>query len=184
MIRDAGPGQIGTTRVYTGRVVSLDVDDVRFPDGSTGRLEMVRHPGASAVVPIITSLDDDDPEVVLLRQYRYAADGYLYEIPAGVLHPDEPPPVCAARELEEETGYRASSITPLMTMFTTPGFTDEVIHFFLATGLTEGTHAREQDEFIELVPTRLSRALVMIQRGEIRDAKTALGLLYAAGFTR
>lgn len=184
MIKDAGPGQIGTTRVYTGRVVSLDVDDVRFPDGSTGRLEMVRHPGASAVVPIMTSLDDDDPEVVLLRQYRYAADGYLYEIPAGVLHPDEPPPVCAARELEEETGYRAAAITPLMTMFTTPGFTDEVIHLFLATGLTEGTHAREQDEFIELVPTRLSRALVMIQRGEIRDAKTALGLLYAAGFTR
>jgi ADP-ribose pyrophosphatase len=184
MTRDSGPGQIATTRAYSGRVVSLDVDEVRFPDGSTGRLEMVRHPGASAIVPIVTSLDDDDPEVVLLRQYRYAADGYLYEIPAGVLHANEPPAVCAARELEEETGYRAASIAPLMTMFTTPGFTDEVIHLFLATGLTEGTVAREQDEFIELVPTRLSRALIMIQRGDIRDAKTALGLLYAAGFSR
>ena len=175
-------GQVSSTRQYTGRVISLDVDEVRFPDGSVGSLEMVRHPGASAIVPLLGSPDDADPELVLIRQYRYAADGYLYEIPAGRLDAGESPVDCARRELMEETGYRASEVQPLFTMFTTPGFTDEKIHLFLATGLEAGAHQREADEFLELVPTRLSRALSMIERGEIQDAKTALALLYTAGF--
>ncbi len=184
MIRDPGKdvGQVSTTRVYTGRVISLDVDEVRFPDGSVGSLEMVRHPGASAVVPVLGSVDDPDPELVLIRQYRYAADQYLYEIPAGRLDPGETPAECARRELLEETGYRADAVQPLFTMFTTPGFTDERIHLFMATGLVAGEHQREADEFMELVPTRLSRALSMIEQGEIQDAKTALALLYTAGF--
>jgi len=184
MIRDPQRevGQVSSTRQYTGRVISLDVDEVRFPDGSVGSLEMVRHPGASAIVPLLGSPDDTDPELVLIRQYRYAADGYLYEIPAGRLDPGESPADCARRELLEETGYRASAVQPLFTMFTTPGFTDEKIHLFLATGLEAGAHQREADEFLELVPTRLSRALSMIERGEIQDAKTALALLYTAGF--
>ncbi len=175
-------GQVSSTRMYTGRVISLDVDEVRFPDGSVGSLEMIRHPGASAVVPLLGAPDDPDPELVLIRQYRYAAEQYLYEIPAGRLDPGETPADCAARELLEETGYRARGMQPLFTMYTTPGFTDEKIHLFLATGLEAGAHQREADEFLELVPTRLSRALSMIERGEIQDAKTALGLLYAAGF--
>ena len=89
---------------------------------------------------------------------------------------------CAHRELAEETGYRATRVEQLFTMFTTPGFTDEKIHLFLATGLTMGESAREADEFLELVPTKLSRALSMIEQGEIQDAKTALALMYAAGF--
>ena len=177
-----GTGQVSTTRVYHGRVISLDVDEVRFPDGSIGSLEMVRHPGASAVVPVLGGVDDSDPELVLIRQYRYAAERYLYEIPAGRLDPGETPLECAGRELLEETGYRAAEITPLFTMFTTPGFTDEKIHLFMATGLVPGQHQREADEFMELVPTRLSRALSMIEQGEIQDAKTALALLYTAGF--
>ncbi len=176
-----GPGQVSTTRAYTGRVISLDVDEVRFPDGSIGSLEMVRHPGASAIVPLLDA-DADDPEVLLIRQYRYAADGYLFEIPAGRLDEGESPLECAKRELREETGYRAARVEPLFTMFTTPGFTDEKIHLFLATGLEAGESAREADEFMELVPTRLSRALSMIEHGEIQDAKTALALLFAAGF--
>jgi ADP-ribose pyrophosphatase len=162
-------------------VISLDVDEVRFPDGSIGSLEMVRHPGASAIVPLLNETADD-PEVVLIRQYRYAADGYLYEIPAGRLDPGESPAECARRELQEETGYTAAHVEPLFTMFTTPGFTDEKIHLFLATGLTAGESKREADEFMELVPTKLSRALSMVERGEIQDAKTALALLFAAGF--
>ena len=175
------PGKIGGTRGYTGRVISIDLDTVRFPDGSTGELEMVRHPGASAVVPLLGDLDDD-PEVLLIRQYRYAAEGYLYEIPAGRLDPGEAPLACAHRELAEETGYTATRVEHLFTMFTTPGFTDEKIHLFVATGLVAGEAKREADEFMELAPTKLSRALSMIEQGEIQDAKTALALLYTAGF--
>jgi ADP-ribose pyrophosphatase len=174
-------GKVSSTRAYHGRVISLDVDEVRFPDGSVGSLEMIRHPGASAVVPLLDA-DESDPQVLLIRQYRYAADGYLYEIPAGRLDAGESPMECAGRELAEETGYRAERVEHLFTMFTTPGFTDEKIHLFLATGLTAGEAHRETDEFMELVPTRLSRALSMIEQGEIQDAKTALALLYTAGF--
>lgn len=174
-------GKIGGTRVYHGRIISVDLDEVRFPDGSTGTLEMIRHPGASAVVPVLGE-PGDDPEVLLIRQYRYAADQFLYEIPAGRLDPGESPTDCARRELQEETGYSAERVEHVFTMYTTPGFTDEKIHLFVATGLVAGQAHREADEFMELVPTRLSRALSMVEQGEIQDAKTALALLYAAGF--
>ena len=173
-------GKIGGTRVYHGRIISVDLDEVRFPDGSTGTLEMIRHPGASAVVPLLGD-PGDDPEVLLIRQYRYAADQFLYEIPAGRLDPGESPADCARRELQEETGFTAERVEHVFTMYTTPGFTDEKIHLFVATGLVAGLAHREADEFMELVPTRLSRALSMVEQGEIQDAKTALALLYAAG---
>lgn len=176
------PGRIASTRAYTGRIINLDVDRVRFPDGSEGELEMIRHPGASAVVPFLSDPAGDDPQLLLIRQYRYAAEGYLYEIPAGRLDPGESPEACATRELREETGCTAERVERLFTMYTTPGFTDERIHLFVATGLTAGEHAREADEFVETVPMPLSRALAMIEGGEIQDAKTALGILYAAGF--
>jgi len=174
-------GKIGGTRVYHGRIISVDLDEVRFPDGSTGTLEMIRHPGASPVVPLLGD-PGDDPEVLLIRQYRYAADQFLYEIPAGRLDPGETPADCARRELQEETGFTAERVEHVFTMYTTPGFTDEKIHLFVATGLVAGQAHREADEFMELVPTRLSRALSMVEQGEIQDAKTALALLYAAGF--
>lgn len=174
------PGKIGGRRVYNGRIIGVDLDEVRFPDGSVGTLEMIRHPGASAVVPLLG--DGPDPEVVLIRQYRYAAEGFLYEVPAGRLDPGETPEACARRELQEETGYQAAAISRLFTMYTTPGFTDERIHLFVATGLTAGEAAREADEFLELVPMPLSRALALIEQGAIQDAKTALALLYTAEF--
>ncbi len=173
---------IRSHRVYSGRVISVDVDQVRFPDGSVGELEMVRHPGASAIVPFLSDPAGDDPQVLLLRQYRYAAESYLYEIPAGRLEPGEQPIMCARRELLEETGCTAGRLDHLFTMYTTPGFTDETIHLFLAADLTRGAQQTESDEFIETVTLPLSRALAMVQTGEIKDAKTALGLLYAAGF--
>jgi len=176
------PGRVSTHRAYTGRVISLDVDTVRFPDGSIGELEMVRHSGASAVVPFLSDPAGDDPQVLLIRQYRYAAEGFLYELPAGRLDEGEDPADCARRELREETGCTAERVERLVTIFTTPGFTDEKIHLFMATGLTNGEVAREADEFLTVEPMPLSQALAMVERGEIQDAKTALGLLYAAGF--
>ena len=125
---------------------------------------------------------DDDPQILLIRQYRYAAERYLYEVPAGRLDANEAPEHCARRELREETGCEAERVEHMFTMYTTPGFTDERIHVFMAVGLTRGEVAREPDEFIEVETLPLSRALGMVERGEIQDGKTSLALLYAAGF--
>lgn len=182
MKEETKPGRIESRRAFTGKVISLDVDTVRFPDDSIGELEMIRHPGASAVVPFLSDPRGNDPQVLMIRQYRYAADGYLYEIPAGRLNPGENPRDCAARELKEETGCTAELFEHLLTMYTTPGFTDEKIHLFMATGLVSGETNHEADEFLDLHPMLLSRALEMVEAGEIQDAKTALGLLFAAGF--
>ena len=176
------PGRVSSRRAYSGKVISLDVDTVRFPDGSVGELEMIRHPGASAIVPFLSDPAGQDPQVLLIRQYRYAAEGYLYEIPAGRLNPGEAPRDCALRELKEETGCSAGEAHHLFTMYTTPGFTDEKIHLFMATQLVAGETKHEADEFLELQPMLLSRALQMVEAGEIQDSKTALGLLFAAGF--
>jgi ADP-ribose pyrophosphatase len=176
------PGQVSSRRIHTGRIVHLDIDTVRFPDGSTGEMEMFRHPGASAVVPFLSDPRGEDPQVLLIKQYRYASGGYLYEIPAGRLDPGEDPADCARRELQEETGCTAAQVERLTTIFTTPGFCDEQIHLFMAVGLTQGEHAREKDEFLEVETLPLSRALSLIESGEIRDSKTVVGLLYAAGF--
>ena len=174
--------QLSTRRVYTGRIIDLDIDTVRFPDGSTGELEMIRHPGASAVIPFLSDPSEDDPQILLIRQYRYAAEDVLWEVPAGRLDEGEDPRDCASRELMEETGCTAKSIEHLYTMYTTPGFTDEKIHVFMATGLERGSTAHEADEFITFETVTLSRALELIQKGEIKDAKTALSILFAAGF--
>lgn len=174
--------RVSTRRVYTGRVLNLDIDTVRFPNGSVGELEMIRHPGASAVVPFLSDPAGDDPQVMLIRQYRYAAERYLYEVPAGRLEKNEPPDDCARRELREETGCEAERVEHLVTIYTTPGFTDERIHLFMAVGLRRGETAHEADEFIEVETMLLSRALSLVERGEIQDAKTALALLYVAGF--
>jgi len=174
--------QLDSRRIYTGRVVRLDVDTVRFPDGSTGQLELIRHPGAAAIVPCASDPPEADPTILLIRQYRYATGGELWEIPAGTLDPGEDPEVCARRELLEETGVTAARLQRLTSIWTTPGFTNEVIHLYLATGLTMGEPSRERDEFIEVVPQPLSRVLALIRDGEIRDAKTVVAILYMAGF--
>ena len=157
--------------IYKGTVVTLNVDTVRLPNGHTIDLEVIRHPGASAVVPM-----KQDGTVVLIRQFRHAANGFIYEIPAGKLHPKEDPLDCAARELEEEIGYRAGRFQLLSSIFTAPGFADEVIHVYLATELTMGTQNLDQDEVLEVVEMPLKEAIAKIEDGTIRDAKTIVGL--------
>jgi len=175
-------GKVGSRREYAGRVINLDIDQVRFPNGKVGELEIIRHSGASAIIPFLGDPSGGDPQILLIRQYRYAADGFIYEIPAGRLELGEPPVECAVRELREETGCTAEKMEHLYTMYTTPGFTDEKIHLFVATGLVRGESALEADEFVEVVPTQMSAALKMIKDGTITDAKTALSILYVAGF--
>lgn len=187
MSQTPGPGEdpatIESRPVHRGRVVDLRIDTVRFPDGSTGQLEIIRHSGAAAVLPVLSDPKGPDPQVLLIRQYRYAAGGFMLEVPAGRPdRPGEPWEDVARRELEEETGLIAGSLTRLTTIFTTPGFTDEQIHLYLATDLTHGRQSLDNDEFLEPVPLPLSQVLERIRDGEIRDAKTICTVLYAAGF--
>lgn len=175
-------GRISSRRVYSGRIISVDVDGVRFPNGSTGELEMVRHPGASAVVPFLDDLKNPDPQIILIRQYRYAANGFVHEVPAGRLDPGEDPGDCARRELREETGYSAKELIPLTTFYTTPGFTDERIHLFAATGLSEGASQLESDEVLDLVHVPISRAMKMISTGELIDGKSMVAIFFASQF--
>jgi ADP-ribose pyrophosphatase len=162
------------TTVYKGRVVDFNLEEVRLPNGRTVQLEILRHPGASAVVPL-----QEDGQVVLIRQYRHAAGGMIYEIPAGRLDPGESPLDCARRELAEEVGQAASQWERLGAIWTTPGFTDEKIHFFLARHLTPVGQALEHDEVIEVVKRPLEEVIAMIRRGEIEDGKTICALMLA-----
>jgi ADP-ribose pyrophosphatase len=175
---------LSSTRLYSGRIVNLDLDSVRFPDDSVGQLELLRHPGASAVVPFLDPPGEADPRVVLIRQFRHAADGFIWEIPAGRLDAGESPETCASRELEEETGMRARRLERLTTILTTPGFTDERIHLFLAQGLEPGAEHREADEFMELHTLRWSEVLRLVESGEIVDGKTLVSLLFVQCFRR
>ena len=167
--------------VYDGRIVHLRIERVALPNGQAVELELIRHKGASAVAAV-----DADERVTLIRQYRYAAGGYIWELPAGILSDDDETPVaCAERELREETGLSAREWRPLGSMLTTPGFTDERIHLFLARGLEQGDHARDHDEVIAEVRTiPLADALAMIRGGEIVDGKTIAGLYLAADAIR
>lgn len=176
------PGKISGRRSYTGRIIAVDTDTVRFPNGSTGELDMIRHPGASAVVPFLSEPSGDDPQLLLIKQYRYAAEQYLYEVPAGRLEPNEDPRDCAIRELREEAGCTATSIEFLTTIYTTPGFTDERIHLYMATGLERGETAHEADEFMTVETMSLSQALRLIEEGSISDGKTVVAILFAAGY--
>ncbi len=160
-----------TRNIYTGKVITLNVDTVQLPNGVTVDLETIRHPGAAAVVPV-----KDDGTVVLIRQFRHAAGGFIYEIPAGKLASGEDPLHCASRELEEEVGYRASTFELLSSIFTAPGFADEVIHVYKATGLTKGRQHLDRDEVLDVIEMPLLEAIRKIEDGTIRDGKTIVGL--------
>jgi len=169
---------ISTRRVYEGRVVSLRVDRVRLLDGRVTDREIVEHGGAVGVVAL-----HDDGDVLLVRQFRSALGMQLLEIPAGTLGADEDVRACAFRELHEETGYSAQQMEPLYAFYSSPGFSNERIWLFLATGLSPGSQNVESDELIEVVKVPLERALEMVAAGEICDGKSILGIVAASART-
>jgi ADP-ribose pyrophosphatase len=164
-----------TRQIYRGRIVDLRLEEAELPNGQTIALEVVHHPGAAAIVAV-----DDADAVVLIRQFRHAAGGFIWEVPAGTLAPDESPQACAQRELCEETGLVAAEWVGLGSILTTPGFCDERIHLFLARRLSEATQALDHDEVLTVSRVPLSQALAMVQRGEIEDAKSIAAVHRAA----
>jgi len=161
--------------IYRGRIVNLAIERVTLPNGFTTELEIIRHPGAAAVAAI-----DEGGRVLLVRQYRHAAGGLLWEVPAGTLEPGEEPSACARRELREEAGVEAGELVWLGSIFTCPGFCDEKIHLFLAASLSEVPRQTERDEVIETVArVPLGGALDMIGDGKIQDAKSIAALYHA-----
>ena len=166
---------LSTKRIYSGRIVTLDLCEVELPDGQHQQREIIRHPAAVALI----ALDNQD-RVLLVRQFRSASAQIMSEIPAGVLNADEIPLNAAIRELQEETGYKPGKIEPLGGFFTAPGYITEYIHLFVATQLIESRLPADVDEFIELDRVTLADALAMIERGEISDAKTIIALLMYA----
>lgn len=165
--------------IWEGNVGSFGLDTVVLPSGERATLALFKHPGASAVVPFL-----DRDHVVLLRQFRHAAGGVIWEVPAGKLDRGEDPAVCAVRELEEETGYRAGRVVQTGSVLTTPGFTDERIHLFCAYDLVPGPARPEAHEVIRTEVVPLERALLLIERGELIDGKSIAALFLAARLGR
>jgi 8-oxo-dGTP pyrophosphatase MutT (NUDIX family) len=162
------------TTHFRGRIISLTTDEVRLPNGHLASLEVVHHPGGAAAVAI-----DAQERVCLLRQYRYVADGWLWELPAGKLEPEEPPLVTAQRELIEEAGVSAREWLSLGSYLSSPGIFTEVLHLFLATGVEAAVTAHEQAEVIEVHWIPFREACEWAESGELRDGKTAMGLIRA-----
>lgn len=160
---------------YRGDFLELWNHEVSLPNGHRVALDIVHHPGASAVVPFV-----GPDRVLLIRQYRFAAGGDLLEVPAGKLDAGEAPDACAARELEEEAGVRAGRLEPLGMVWPSPGFTDEQIHLFAAFDLTPARQRLEHDEVIETVEMGVDEAVAQVWSGGISDAKSALALVRAA----
>ncbi|HEX9185739.1 MAG TPA: NUDIX hydrolase, partial [Vicinamibacteria bacterium] len=159
-------------RVHSGRVLDLDVDEVVEPGDVRGTREVVRQRGSVAALPVF-----EDGRVLLVRQYRYAVDAVVWELPAGRRDPGETPAEGARRELEEEVGLRAGALEPLLVFWTTPGFCDEVMHLFRATALVPVPARPEADERIETRWFTHAECREMIRKGEICDAKTLVGLM-------
>lgn len=166
-------------KLFRGVIFDVERFDAELPDGRRVKREVVRHPGAAVVLPILP-----DGRILLVRVLREIFDRYLIEAPAGKLDPDEDPRDAALRELEEETGYRAGKLEKLIDYYATPGFCDERMHLYLATDLEETAQKLDDTEFIELYPVTLDEALALIRSGEIEDGKTIVALLYFKAFCR
>jgi 8-oxo-dGTP pyrophosphatase MutT (NUDIX family) len=161
--------------VFTGRVIEVNIERVELPNGSVAELEIIRHPGGAAVVAL-----DDDNRICLLRQFRHAVDGWIWELPAGKIDNREPPLDTARRELEEEAGMAAASWRPLGDYVSSPGVFTEVVHLYLATGLTPLPQRPEEHEVFEVHWLPFTDVLRMAASGELRDGKSLVGVYRAA----
>ncbi|MGE5328395.1 MAG: NUDIX domain-containing protein, partial [Deltaproteobacteria bacterium] len=168
-----------TEKIYNGRVINLENLVITLPDGRTAQREIVRHPGASMIIPIL-----NDGRIVLVKQFRKPLEKVYFEMPAGKLDGDENPLDCAVRELKEETGFKAGRIEKILSIDTTPGFSDEIIHIYVATQLEAGKTEKDADEFIETYIFSVEELIEMIYRGEITDAKTIIGVFLADNFLK
>ena len=171
------PETLEHRQIYKGKVVDLAVEKVALPNGAVTELEIIRHPGAAAMVPLT-----EEGSVLLVRQYRYATRSWLLEVPAGKLDPGEAPEVCAAREMEEEVGHRPGELVSLGWIWTTPGFTDERIWLYLGRDLVSGRQALEGDEILSVESVPLAEAVAKVHSGEICDGKSVCALLRAAAY--
>lgn len=166
---------IESKEMYRGRIINLRVDKVSLENGRTATREIVEHPGAVCIAAV-----KGDNTILFVRQYRKAVEDTLLELPAGKLEKGETPEECARRELMEETGYSADRVDYMLSFYTSPGFANEAIHLFYASGLQPGCDNQDEDEMIELVEIDMDKALEMAASGEIKDAKTLVGVLAAA----
>ncbi len=160
---------------FSGRIIRVQKDRMRLPNGAEVTREVVRHPGAAVVVPIL-----DDRRIILIRQFRYPAQKEIWEVPAGTMEPGETPETCALREVEEETGYRAERVEPTLTFYSSPGFCDEKMHLFHALNLTQTTPSLDEDESLQVAIFPIEEALRMAVSGEVEDAKSIIGIYTAA----
>ncbi|MFT8312000.1 MAG: NUDIX hydrolase [Sporolactobacillus sp.] len=159
--------------IFKGRIVHLFVDQVELPNGETSTREVVKHPGAVAVIAV-----NKEGKLLLVRQYRYPLNGIIYEIPAGKLEPDENPDDSALRELEEETGYRCKKMEKIASFYSSPGFSDELLHVYFTDSLIEGKQHLDQDEFLEVCAVNLDEAVQMVKDHRIYDAKSVYAVQY------
>nr|WP_309101070.1 NUDIX hydrolase [Fredinandcohnia onubensis] len=161
--------------LFEGKVIDLHIEEVELPNGHTSRRELIKHPGAVAILAIT-----DEKKIVMVQQYRKALDKVIVEIPAGKLEKGEAPEVTAKRELEEETGYGCETLTPLISFYTSPGFADELVHLFIAKDLKkiENPASLDEDEFVDVLEVSLDEALELIREKKIYDAKTAFAVQY------
>ena len=164
---------LGTRRIYDGRVLNVRVDDVELPNGHRSTFEIIEHGGGVCIVA-----QPERDSIVLVRQYRPAIGSYLLEVPAGKLERGEDPAQCAVRELREETGYRCDRIRKAWSFYTAPGFCSELLHLFVAEGLSRGEASPEENEAIDVEVVPVVHALKMVDRGEIIDAKTEIALAF------
>jgi ADP-ribose pyrophosphatase len=171
------PKLLRSEKKYTGKIFDLIIDEIEYPSGNKSIREVASHPGGAVVVPLLPNSD-----LLLVRQFRYPIQTYVYELPAGKLNPGEDPAVCARRELEEETGYTAGTLKPLTAIYTTPGFCNEQLHLYLATDLKKserGQQLEEGEASLTVEVVAFQRVLEMITKGEIVDGKTICGVLLA-----
>ena len=166
---------IRSKSIYNGKVVKLQVDDVTLPNGKLSKRELIKHPGAVAIIPITK-----ENKIVLVEQYRKPLEKSIVEIPAGKLEPGEKPESTAIRELEEETGYTARNVTKLTSFYTSPGFADELMHIYFAKDIEklEVPPAMDEDEFVEILELSLDEAKKLVEEQRIHDAKTIYAILY------
>lgn len=166
--------KISSEQKFSGRLIDLYLDQVELPNGETTTREWIDHPGAVCLIPILP-----DGKICLIRQFRYGPGEEFIEIPAGKLDAGEAPLDCAYRELEEETGYRTNKLTFLTNIYPAIGFSNEKMWMYLAEDLVASTNNLDKDEFLELLPTPLDKALEWVWSGKITDVKTIIGILWA-----